>query len=59
MGASYVHGWVGAFYAPDAREGNEILHMKAFTSVEVIRGYTNHGNISVTGTVILQIHRIS
>jgi hypothetical protein len=43
MGASCVHGRVGAFYAGRAGEGNQILPMKRFTSKETIRGYTNAG----------------
>jgi hypothetical protein len=40
MVTSSVHGYVGAFYAPRAKEGNQILHMKPSTSVEPSRGYT-------------------
>jgi hypothetical protein len=32
---------MGAFYAPRAGEGNQILHMKSFKSVDTIRGHTN------------------
>jgi hypothetical protein len=36
--------FVGAFYAWHAREGNEILHIKPFKSVDTIRGhYIFHG----------------
>jgi hypothetical protein len=45
MGASCVHErvarLVGAFYAPRAREGNQILQIKAFKSVDTIRGHPN------------------
>jgi hypothetical protein len=44
MGASCVHGrvasFVGAFYAPRAGEGNQILPINSSKSVETIRGYT-------------------
>jgi hypothetical protein len=46
IGASGVHGRVGAFYAPYAREGNQILQMKPFTSVDTIRGYASISNRS-------------
>jgi hypothetical protein len=32
---------MGAFYAPCAGEGNQILQIKSFTSVDTIRGYTS------------------
>jgi hypothetical protein len=35
-----MHRGVGAFYAPRAREGNQILHIKSFKSVEKIRGHS-------------------
>jgi hypothetical protein len=41
-----VHGRVGAFYAPYAREGNQILQMKPFKSVNTIRGYASISNRS-------------
>jgi hypothetical protein len=46
MGASCVHEHVGAFYAPCAREGKQILQMKPFTSVEKIRGHSNRANVA-------------
>ena len=36
MVASCVHGRVGAFYAPCAGDGNQILQMKSVISVEPI-----------------------
>src|SRR5262249_29999812 len=44
MGASCVHGCVGALYAPCAREGNQMLQMNLFTSVEKVRGHTKGGD---------------
>jgi hypothetical protein len=35
-----MHRCVGAFYARRAAEGNQILQIKSFTSVDTIRGYT-------------------
>ena len=40
MGASCVHGRVGAFYARRTGEGNEILQVKSSKSVELIRGHS-------------------
>jgi hypothetical protein len=39
MGASCIHGRVGAFYAPRAREGKQIVPMQSFASVESISGH--------------------
>jgi hypothetical protein len=36
MVVSCVHGYVEAFYAPHAREGNQIFQMKSFKSVDTI-----------------------
>lgn len=41
MIASWVHGRVGAFYAQRAGEGNEILQIHLFKSMEHIPGYTS------------------
>jgi hypothetical protein len=43
MGASCVHGHVEAFYAPQAREGTQILQINTSKSVETIRGHTSAG----------------
>jgi hypothetical protein len=39
MVASYMHGCVEAFYARRVGEGNQILQMKSFKSVEMIHGH--------------------
>jgi hypothetical protein len=40
MGASCIHGRVGAFYAPQVGEGNQILQDYTSKSVEKIRGHS-------------------
>jgi hypothetical protein len=40
MGASCGHGRVGAFYAPRAREGKQMLQHYTSKSVEAIRGHS-------------------
>jgi hypothetical protein len=38
-----MHGRVGAFYAPYAREGNQILQHCTSKSVDTIRGHSSYG----------------
>jgi hypothetical protein len=38
---------MGAFYAPRASEGNEILQVKSFKSVDTMRGHTSQDNFLI------------
>jgi hypothetical protein len=42
---------MGAFYAPRAGEGNQILQNKLFKSVDTIRGYTIAQALALRGAV--------
>jgi hypothetical protein len=58
MGAPCIHGrvasFVGAFYAPHAREGTQILQIKSSKSVETIHGDTMLPTVCMEYTLIAQ-----